>query len=326
MRILFIAFLFTASVTFSQTLIPFHKNKKYGYCNAKKEIVIKPQFEKCGFFSDGLAWFSKNNKEGYIDTKGKVLIPPKFETFSNFKYGTAIFADEEGGDICIYNKLGNKISTDSYAKVVRVADSLIACQDVKARWKVINNKNQTQFQAEDLFDVYWNNPDYFAVYNSETDVMQYLDLHSGKIQKEVPPPGPNFQNPDSLHLERNYVTLGGLTIEKAKVTDKNGKVLIPEGYESLISINNFEYVFCMKHFGNQGVTQIYNAKTNKISQTFPYYIESILFDETQEGESVSIQKMDGKYYFLCTLEDKMKADGDFHFVCIDEEGVLYGDK
>src|SRR5674476_631084 len=93
---IFIFFLIAnMSVSFSQSLIPYYKDGKYGYSNLKKEIVIKPQYDGCGFFNDGLAWFKKGNKYGYLNAKGEVMIKPQFPQASNFNYGTAIIFDGE---------------------------------------------------------------------------------------------------------------------------------------------------------------------------------------------------------------------------------------
>ena len=83
----------------------------------------------------------------------------------------------------------------------------------------------------------------------------------------------------------------------------------------------------MKHNGNAGQTQIFNSRKKKLSEPLPYCVDKILFREDgTEDDVISIQKIEGKYYFLCILEDKMKAEFDYHYVCIDEDGNLYGDK
>jgi hypothetical protein len=64
-------------------LIPFQKDKLWGYCNYNKEEVIKPMFTSVGFFSEGLACVSvEKGKDwvfGFIDTSGNFVIEPEFD-------------------------------------------------------------------------------------------------------------------------------------------------------------------------------------------------------------------------------------------------------
>ncbi len=78
------------------TLIPYRKGDKWGYCDSAKKIIIKPQWEDVGFFSEGLAAVRIKGKYGYIDTTGKIVI--------NYRYTSAKEFDEEISEVEIKNK------------------------------------------------------------------------------------------------------------------------------------------------------------------------------------------------------------------------------
>ena len=64
------------------------KNNKFGYINAKGDVMIDPEYQKIYEFNNGIAKVIKNNKFGYINSNGKELLPcvyEKIETISNGK-------------------------------------------------------------------------------------------------------------------------------------------------------------------------------------------------------------------------------------------------
>jgi WG containing repeat len=74
------------------------KDGKEGFIDVNGNVVIKPQFEAVGEFSEGLAPVMIGDKWGYINRKGKVLIAPRWRqseqgwksTVSPFYQGLAI--------------------------------------------------------------------------------------------------------------------------------------------------------------------------------------------------------------------------------------------
>jgi len=62
---------------------------KWGYIDKKGKIVIDPQFDSTGIFSEGLATVKIGNKWGYINKKGKIVINPQFDFARSFSEGLA---------------------------------------------------------------------------------------------------------------------------------------------------------------------------------------------------------------------------------------------
>lgn len=92
LNILFLLFLISPS--FAKQLYPFPENGKWGYIDAKGNMVLPARYESAGFFSDGLAKISVINERneylyGFINEAGKEIIPPKFVAVSDFIGGVA---------------------------------------------------------------------------------------------------------------------------------------------------------------------------------------------------------------------------------------------
>lgn len=75
-------FLGIFGATWSQQLVPFQKNGKWGFCDLNKKEIIKPKYyEVTKFNSNGLSIvMDENNKKGVIDTLGNSILPIKYST------------------------------------------------------------------------------------------------------------------------------------------------------------------------------------------------------------------------------------------------------
>lgn len=62
---------------------------KYGYINKRGEMVINPQFDDAGHFSEGLAGVEVDGKWGYINKSGDYVVPPQFDWANPFSEGLA---------------------------------------------------------------------------------------------------------------------------------------------------------------------------------------------------------------------------------------------
>jgi hypothetical protein len=83
--------------------------KKRGYKNKYGDIIIEPQFDEAGNFSEGLARVMIGDRWGYIDRSGNFVIEPKWTRAFNFTKGRAEVSDDNG--IFLIDKTGKVIQT-----------------------------------------------------------------------------------------------------------------------------------------------------------------------------------------------------------------------
>lgn len=69
--------LFSVNLVQAQNLVPYTKNKLWGFCDQQKNIVIQPQYKRIDFFRDGLARVlsADNDRYGIINEKGETIVP-----------------------------------------------------------------------------------------------------------------------------------------------------------------------------------------------------------------------------------------------------------
>ncbi|MDB5599895.1 MAG: hypothetical protein JWN71_1939 [Xanthobacteraceae bacterium] len=67
------------AMPFSEGLAAVSIDGRYGYIDARGEIVIAPKFDLAGEFYQGLAEILVGDKTGVIDRKGDIVVPPIFQ-------------------------------------------------------------------------------------------------------------------------------------------------------------------------------------------------------------------------------------------------------
>lgn len=70
---------------------------RFGYIDARGDVVIPARFTTTYGFSEGLAAAKLDGRMGYIDTRGAWVIPPQFAFTYGFSEGLAWTQREEGG-------------------------------------------------------------------------------------------------------------------------------------------------------------------------------------------------------------------------------------
>ena len=95
------------STIFSQQLIPYRKNNKWGYANTKGEVVIKPQYNAANIFTTNITAVKKDDKYGFIDQAGNPVTKFEFTRVSEFYNGQASVWTKDTA-YCI-NRFGEKI-------------------------------------------------------------------------------------------------------------------------------------------------------------------------------------------------------------------------
>lgn len=71
-------------------------NGKWGFVDAKGNVVIEPQYEAARSFSNGFAAVKSNGKWGFIDTKGKMCIDPVFDEAKDMNSKGNVFIKQNG--------------------------------------------------------------------------------------------------------------------------------------------------------------------------------------------------------------------------------------
>ena len=302
----------------AQDLIPYYQNGKYGYCNIDKSIIIKPQFDGCGFFNDGLAWIKQKGKFGYIDKKGKIIVNPVFANTSNFKNGAAIVND--GLNYYVIDKNGKKLNKQGLQHAFRVADSLFACDTGYDIWQVIDNTGKKMYEFEDLNIMYFENTDYVTYLDSITKSDIYLNLRTGKTQTTKPNIRINgnintfkvVETKPKSHAEE-YSTGFGLI-------DSKNDTIVPTKYHKLFKDDNNMFFVYHTLKNTKDVSQIFITSKNKKTKFIEQRIHDIEFNWNNEPYAYKLIK--GKYYFLCqiTADDLPFMQ---YFICVDEDGNVF---
>lgn len=70
-------------------LFPALRNGEWGFINEAGEVVIEPQFDSAGEFTNGLALVRKDGLYGYVRRNGEVAIEPQYEDAWHFSEGLA---------------------------------------------------------------------------------------------------------------------------------------------------------------------------------------------------------------------------------------------
>ncbi|VAW72542.1 hypothetical protein MNBD_GAMMA10-1726 [hydrothermal vent metagenome] len=97
------------------------KSKKgHGFINDNGDIIIKPQFQSVGKFSEGLAWavaeINGNACSGFIDESGEWAIAPEFSSFQLTMWSATQFSEGlapihvANNKMCFIDKKGNRLT------------------------------------------------------------------------------------------------------------------------------------------------------------------------------------------------------------------------
>ncbi|MFV0389207.1 MAG: WG repeat-containing protein [Pyrinomonadaceae bacterium] len=91
---------------FSEGLVAFEKDGKWGYLNRDGKVAIEPRFEDARDFGEGLAAVKIGSNWGFIDSNGEIAIAADFsEVITNFRNGLAYVS--KGNRIGYVNRRGD---------------------------------------------------------------------------------------------------------------------------------------------------------------------------------------------------------------------------
>jgi len=95
-------------------LLPIIKGLKFGYISRSGRIVVKPQFDSAGGFSEGFARVEINERYGFIDSSGRMAVKPIFNMANDFSDGLSAVKIPDGtcelcGEWVYINKAGQVV-------------------------------------------------------------------------------------------------------------------------------------------------------------------------------------------------------------------------
>ena len=147
---------------------------KWGYINDSREIIIAPQFEAVGFFSEGLASVLIGGKWGYISKNGTVEINPQYDVAGDFHDGLAPFStnNSKWGYI---NREGRVVITPRSDMVSNFSEGL-AFIKVNDMWSFIDTNGRVVNFSQEAHSSFC---DGLAMFR-EKDKFGYIDKN-GKV-------------------------------------------------------------------------------------------------------------------------------------------------
>jgi len=100
----------------------FPRGAKWGFIDKTGAVVIKPQFQEVGSFSNGLAPAKSNNKWGLIDKSGAFVIKPQFQEIQPFSNGAA--PAKRNNKWGLIDRTGKFIAQPTYIKLRRIQNDM----------------------------------------------------------------------------------------------------------------------------------------------------------------------------------------------------------
>ena len=126
-------------------------NARYGYVDVKGNIIVQPEYETAGSFSEGLAYVAKkiagSRKYGYIDHSGKLVIDFRFSVATTFHEGLA--ACRIDGKWGFINKKGKIQIAPKFAfKETPMFSEGLSKYKESERWGFINKSGRFQIKPK----------------------------------------------------------------------------------------------------------------------------------------------------------------------------------
>lgn len=97
-----------------------------GFIDKYGNIVVEPQYDDFGTFSEGLAAVSDGDSWRYINNKGMIVVNLRFDVASDFSEGRAII--KRDGEWGFVDKTGNEVITASFEGVHNYHEGLAAAK------------------------------------------------------------------------------------------------------------------------------------------------------------------------------------------------------
>ena len=203
-------------------LFDIENDGKHGYINQAGKMVIPPQYELGGDFSEGLSPENVGDKWGYIDKTGKMVIPPLYDRAGDFSEGLAeVEVDDKSGSIKwgYIDKTGKMVIPPQYYDTRPFSEGLAAVEISIDKWGYIDKTGKLVIASQD-----YGFCDYFSDGLDRVEIGEkygYIDK-AGKLII-----APQYDDTGDFSEGLAAVKVG----EKWGYIDKTGKLVVTPQYD-----------------------------------------------------------------------------------------------
>lgn len=211
----------------SRDLIPYHKGKKWGFCDASKQMIIGAKFDAARPFSGGWAAVKKKSLWGAIDSTGKTVLPFRYEELGSFKEGFATAG--MNGMLGLIDKSGSFIIPANYDKIKVFEKDFFLARDTAGRFFLYDKAGKMLCQALDMDEEVFSNR--LIVFEREVE-MKLTKADADSLLAELVP---GSDDRDIADVKKGFI--------RKKLTGvydlKKRKEVLPPQYEEVeIGITN----------------------------------------------------------------------------------------
>lgn len=310
-RIIFTSvFLLASGMLFSQKLIPFEKNGKFGFKNSNQD-VIPATFDYVCDFTEGLALVKQQELWGFIDSLGNWKITPQFEKAQPFVNGVSYV--EKGKKIGLLKSDGSTLIPIAYENIV---------EDYNGYFLIGGNRKKGYLSKEGGDLIQPNYEEISLMYDvavGKTDKGTYDIYYKGKLQvKDV------WQKPSYSDIEYRSEIIILTTNGLSGLYQFNKGWIVPQEY-AWIGTQSFTY------YSVEGSDQQYNfiyALHSKDLRNFNIETDWD-FESPLPVDSILLLKADGKMISPIKFNNIVKAHDPWsdlvnsNVMMLSQDGILY---
>ena len=213
---------------FTDTLLIFIENEKYGICNINANPILTANYEFIGKLIDNRAIIVDKGKIGYVNENGAIIIPPSYEvypnyqSYSNFKNGLAKV--RKNGKAGLIDINGKVFLPFNYGEIGLISD-VIACMK-NDKWGFIDKMGKERIKMNYGYAESFRNGCGIITKDS---LMGVIDISEKSIIQNVYS-SISWLDETNLFLAET----GGLF----GIFDTEGKMLTPVTYQSITKVND----------------------------------------------------------------------------------------
>jgi len=202
-------------------LIPYLKKDKWGFCNAKKKLIIPAEYDSVEPFQEGFALVEKGGKYAFVDENGKILNNTWYKMAESFSEGLAAVKNETNSYGYI-DKGGITIIPFQYKTAASFVEGLAQAGDYGDMY-VIDKKGNKISSTYDFIGSYNNG---FAAYDAGTDNWGFLNRKGEAIGNDY------YYSVGDFGKEGLAAVKSGEGGQLLGFIDTSGKVVISCQYEN----------------------------------------------------------------------------------------------